>query len=668
MPYITKSSIQEVTDRLDASAVASDYLHLEKRGGRLWACCPFHKEKTASFTVNPDLKTYYCFGCHKGGTMINFIMEMDKLSFPEAVELLAKKAGVELVYESSVNGNFSAEEEEGKKKKDGLFELYRRISGTFHHFLLKNPEARPAWDYIISRGVNREMIECFGLGYSPADRHWLHAFLSEKGYSKEFLDGSGLFSKNSSSSNSNSSIFSGRIIFPIKDQQGRNVAFGGRYLPAQVSERAGWEPPKYINSPESVIYKKGETLYALDLSLPEIRRTKTAYIAEGYMDVIALHQAGITNALAPLGTAFTDAQVKLLRRWVEKVIFFFDSDEAGKAAANKGIYTCRRNGLSCAVVSPEADVAREKSFPKDPADILKDFGSEALRKAANSVISDLDFLLARARDLYGGSSAEGKAKGVAFIFPYIELLDSEVARASCIEAAADAFGLLPAVIAGDFNRYASRQKKEAGAEEASKAKADLPILINDEIMLLIVVALDYVSSGNSDKGGKPLSKEKLFSRFRFSLEIDDFGDPNAKEIYVALEECFRYGEESMDELLARISSPDLKRIIVERSVSGEFSVNAEQFVNDGIKKIKSKNLEHRQEEIIIKLRTLKKSGAGEGKSLEAVDKVHDKVHDDVRELEGKDEIADEIRELLAEKMQLDDELNQMKQGRLSCLN
>jgi DNA primase len=318
---------------MDVSAVASDYVHLEKRGGRLWACCPFHKEKTASFTINPDLKTYYCFGCHKGGTMINFIMEMDKISFPEAVELLAKKTGVELVYENSGGGNFSAEDEEKKKRKEELFELYRRITGSFHHFLLKNPEARPARQYILSRGINDEMIERFGLGYSPSDRYWLHTFLSEKGYSKEFLASSGLFS----SKDARSSVFSGRIMFPIKDQQGRNVAFGGRFLPGQVSEREGWKPPKYINSPEFGIYKKGETLYALDLALPEIRRTKTVYIAEGYLDVIALHQAGITNALAPLGTAFTDEQVKLLRRWVEKVILFFFFFFAGRAAANKGI-------------------------------------------------------------------------------------------------------------------------------------------------------------------------------------------------------------------------------------------------------------------------------------------------------------------------------------------
>jgi DNA primase len=280
-------------------------------------------------------------------------------------------------------------------------------------------------------------------------------------------------------------------------------------------------------------------------------------------------------------------------------------------------------------------VSQEAGSAKDPADILKEFGSDALQKAAKSIVGDFDYLLARARTLYPGS--EGKAKGVALLFPYMELLDSEVARFSCIEAAADAFGLLPAVIAGDFRRFTSGQKPAGGVKEASKEKgeADLPIRMNDELLLLIVVALDYVS----------FRKEKIFSRFRFSLEINDIEDPNAKEIFIALEECLRYGEDSMDELLARITSPELKKIIVERSVSGEFSINAEQFVNDGIKKIKRKDLEHRQEEIIIKLRSLKKNVFDEGNNSEAP--------------------GSEVQELLAEKMQIDDELYHMKQGRVS---
>jgi DNA primase len=346
MPLISKSTIQEVTDRMDAVAVVSDYVQLEKRGGRWWGLCPFHQEKTGSFTVDPDRKGYYCFGCHKGGTVLSFVMEMDKLSFPEAMELLAKRSGVEIVYEAG-GGPGDDRNEERNKRKEELFELYRRVAGTFHYFLTENPEGEAAKQYIISRGLTKDMMDRFRLGYSPADRRWLFGFLSQKGYSPEFLTASGLFS----SRYPGITLFSGRLMFPISDRRDRVVAFGGRILEETIRSD-GRPAPKYINSPETELYKKGETLFAVDLALPEIRKTATVHIVEGYMDVIALHQAGITNAVAPLGTAFTDDQARLLRRWADKLILVFDSDKAGQEAVRKGILTGRRNGFSCFVVTP----------------------------------------------------------------------------------------------------------------------------------------------------------------------------------------------------------------------------------------------------------------------------------------------------------------------------
>ena len=652
MAFISQASIQEVKDRMDAIAAVSDYVQMEQRSGRWWACCPFHQEKTGSFTVNPDLKTYYCFGCHKGGHVINFIMEMDKLSFPETIELLAKRFGVELVYENSGGGSISAEEEAKKKAKDGLFELYHRMSGTFHHFLLKKPESETVKQYIIDRGISEEMIEQFRLGYAPADRYWLHKFLSQKGYSGEFLASSGLFS----SRYPLVSLFSGRLMFPIADRQGKTVAFGGRILPGMQAETAAVaeannsrrasiparEPPKYINSPELGIYKKGETLFAIDLALPEIKKTKTVYIAEGYMDVIALHQAGVTNALAPLGTAFTDEQAKLLCRWAETAVIFFDSDGAGQAAALKAIYTCRKNGLACALVAP-GNTENAEGEPKDPADILRYSGAGALQKRAKSFINDFTFLIDKARLQI---SLQGKARAVAFLFPYIDLLDSEVAKGSCIESAADALGLLPAVVNDDYRRYALDRKSGAAGTYAHKeeiprqsgGKTFSPIRLNDELTLLVTVAVDYVSP----------RMEKLFHKFRTALEINEIEDPNAKELFIALEECIRYGESGMDELLARISSPELREYLVERSVSGEFSANPEKLIADGIKRIRGKRLERLQEEIIIKLRELKNSSR-EAERMNVSD--------------NSDDSGLEVRELLAEKMRIDKELNLLKQGR-----
>lgn len=635
MPFISQASIQEVTDRLDAVSAVSDYVRLEKKGGRFWACCPFHQEKTASFTVNPDMKSYYCFGCHKGGSIISFIMEMDKISFPEAIELLAKKASVELKYEKSPDGNYSPEDDAKKKEKEQLFELYQRIRGTFHHFLLKKPESKKGMDYIIKRGLTIGMIEQFQLGYAPSDRYWLYKFLAGKGYSREFLSSCGLFSAR----HPEASLFSGRIMFPIANRHGNTVAFGGRILPAdRKAAEGGSEPPKYINSPELGIYRKRETLYAMDLALAGIRSTKTAYIAEGYMDVIALHQAGIINAIAPLGTAFTDEQAKLLKRWAEKIVFYFDSDRAGQEAAVKGIYTCRKNGLECFLVDQDA---LDEGGAKDPADILLNFGPEALQKSAKCLISDIEYLIKKARDLYaintaGNQNTEGKSKAAAFCFPFLDLLESEVARGSCVEAIADAFGLLPSSVANDYQRYASDRsaaQHEPGTkhtEEAISGKHDglisLPIRMNEELSTLIVIAVNYISP----------EEKKFFFEFRNALQISELDDPCAKEIFIALEECVRYGETGMTDLLNRISSEELKKVVAEKSASGEFSINSEKLADDGIRRIKRKRFERQLNEIIVKIRRIKKSVPGDE--------------------EGAEENRLEVRELLAEKMRIDNEL------------
>ncbi|MDR0601698.1 MAG: toprim domain-containing protein, partial [Treponema sp.] len=378
MAFISRATIQEVNDKLDALAVVGDYVRLEKRGGRYWGLCPFHSEKTPSFTVDPGRKMYHCFGCGQGGGIITFIMEMDKLTFPEAVETLARRFVVEIVYEH--DGYEVPVDTGGRKRAEEMAELYRRVTVSFHHILVERPEGKRALEYVESRRISRETIDRFRLGFSPPDRYWLFNFLVKKGYSEEFLAASGLFSARYP----RSSFFSGRLMFPIADRHGNTAAFGGRILPAAApgepvvpaesappAESAAHAEPKYINSRESEWYKKRETLFAIDIALPEIRKTREVYLCEGYMDVIALHEAGICNAVAPLGTAFTGEQAKLLCRWAERLNLVFDSDDAGRSAAVKAILTARGNSLSCFVAAPEkAREDRTGPDPKDPADIL----------------------------------------------------------------------------------------------------------------------------------------------------------------------------------------------------------------------------------------------------------------------------------------------------------
>jgi DNA primase len=609
---ISKSTIQEVNNRLDAVAVVEDYVRLEKKGGRYWGLCPFHHEKTPSFTVDPDRKMYHCFGCSKGGGVINFVMEMDKLSFPEAITSLARKMGIEIIYEEGGDAPDRDREAENTRKEQ-LFELYRRTAGTFQHFLTEKNEGKAALEYLRARKIADEMIGRFRIGYAPADRNWQYRFLQEKGYSQDFLDTSGLFSAR----HKGFPLFSGRLMFPIADRQGRIVAFGGRVMPG-VLNSDGSQPPKYINSPELETYKKGQTLFAIDLAIPEIRRTKTVYIAEGYMDVIALHQAGITNAVAPLGTAFTPEQAKLLRRWAERAILVFDSDEAGQNAAVKGIIICRKNGLSCSLTIPGS--TDEAAQMKDPAEILQKFGPDVLNNYMKKAIFDFEYLIARGKSLYDVTSPEGKNRALALLFPWLEALDSEIERDDCINAAAAAFGVDREAVLQDYLRRRGGEK--SAAQDVSEGEQ--AVRMNDELFLLTVVAVNM----------------NWYPEFRAQLEMREIEDPAAKELFVALEECFIHEESGMDALLSRISSQRLRNFIVERGTSPEFRADAKRdprrLMEDGIKRVKGKRLHRRLSEIGAELRQRERNPglAHEGDMTELIaEKMY--VDAEIRKLEGR---------------------------------
>ncbi|MDR0719632.1 MAG: DNA primase [Treponema sp.] len=629
MPFISQATKEEVRNRMDALAVVGEYVRLEKRGGTWKGLCPFHNEKTPSFQVNPDLKLYHCFGCGKGGDIFNFIMEMDKISFSEAVETLAKRFGVEIVYENagaSGPGRDGSKEDAAKKlEKEQLFELYRRIAGTFHHLLMESSKGREAKDYILSRAFSEETINTFNLGYAPEDRRWLYTFLEKKAYSPAFLAASGLFSPKFPKI----AAFSGRLMFPISDRQGRITAFGGRILP-NANPSQGQEQAKYINSRELPIYKKSETLYAIDLAIPEIRRSKAVYIVEGYMDVMAMYQAGLTNTVAPCGTAFTDDQARLLKRWAERVVLVFDSDNAGQTAAAKSILTCRRNGLVCSVVVPEGENSTEL---KDPADILKIFGPETLKKIVKCCIYDVEFLIARAKKLFDTSYSGGKVQALAFLFEHLGKPDSAVSEDSWIKDAAGAFGIdRDAVFRYLKDGLNGKQGQNVPKEEISRqnhGRAKAPVRLNDELALLMVVAV------NDMAGGKAL----FYPELRKALKIEELENPAAKEIFIALEECFVNEEKSVDYFLARISEwEELKDFFLKRGTSQEFTMNSGILFSDGLKRVVSrKKLEKRRGEIISKLWDIKKvPGSEEG----------------------------EADELLAEKMEIDAELRNLKEDSL----
>jgi len=627
---IARSTIQEVHDRMDAAVVVEDYIRLEKKGGRYWGRCPFHaggQERTPSFTVDTDQKLYYCFGCSKGGSILDFVMEMDKISYPDAIKNLARKFGIQIVYEQGGEGEVN-NEEAAHSRREQIFELYGRTAVSFQHFLLKKPEGKPALDYLLSRKISADMIERFKLGYAPANRDWLYQFLRSKGYSEEFLDESGLFSSNYKGK----AFFSDRLMFPICDRQGRVVAFGGRVLPGTV-QSDGTEPPKYINSRETSAYKKSQILFGLDFALPEIRHSKTVYLAEGYMDVIALHQGGVTNAVASCGTAFTDEQAKLLRNWADTAVLVFDQDEAGQKATSKAIITCRKNRLGCSVVLQDTNSKAQK----DPADILQNFGEDYLKTCMKSVIMDIDYFIAKAKTLFDVTTPKGKTQALALIYPYLDALESKTERTACIEAIADEMRADRGAIDNDYDNWrrsgggasASGALKsgalKSGAKDAVSKEVsgtERPIRMNEELFLLTVVSVNM----------------ELYPEFRASIEMKEIEDPCAKELFVALEECFINEESGADAFLERISSSHLRNFIVERGISPEFRADAKRdpkkLMEDGIKRVKEKKIRRRLSEISAEMRIMERNPGNAGDDLSGLVAEKMLLDAEIRKLEG----------------------------------
>jgi len=574
--------IDEITQRLDIAEVVGEYVTLKPKGGRYWGLCPFHHEKTPSFTVTPDKGVYYCFGCNQGGSIYSFVMEMEKLTFVEAVRFLAKKAGVEISWE---------EKTENSDKRSAFLELYRRVAGSLHHILMNREIAERARNYLQSRGFNQDTLSFFQVGYAPADRNWFYGFLRKKNYSEDFLKASGLFSQRDGRVNP---YFRDRIIFPIVNTRGEVIAFGGRTL--------GDTPPKYLNSPETPFFRKGDNLFGLNQAIKSIRGEKNFILVEGYLDVLALKQCGIGNAVAPLGTSLTQGQVKLLKRYSEKGVLLFDSDEAGLRASRKAINLFESSDVQIRVV--------ELSEGSDPADIMQKEGCEALKKKVKYPITSFQFLINKALSLYDIQTPDGKEAILKNLTPYISSLDSQVKQEGSLRLLGENLQVDFESVKSDFYKY--RNKERIG--DLTKKPQNTSRKITGDLFLMLAVA--------ANRGYFPEVRKRLFP--------EDLEDPRARDIYIALEDCFREKENTNDALLTRFGDEELKNLILEKTSTDEFCINPEILIGDGIKRVRRRSLEKKGKQLSVLL------AQGGGK-------------DDRRE-----------KDLLSEKEYIDKELENMK--------
>lgn len=377
--------LQKVRDNTNILDVVGSYVSLKKKGKRYWACCPFHQEKTPSFSVSPEDGLYYCFGCHAGGDVFSFVEKMENLSFTEAVERLAEAAHLELP-----QAEVSPEEKRRKQFNDELYHAMELAVVYFHNCLRRTNMGKPGLAYFKRRHLTDETIDRFKLGFAPDSWHKLYGdFRTIKHISDTVLVTSGLVGhKNGRYYDT----FRNRCMFPILNLKGKPVAFGGRVMDDSK--------PKYLNSPETPIFNKRQLLFALYQALPAIRRTRQVIMVEGYMDAISLHAHGVTNAVASLGTAFTIEQARLLKRYADEVVFSYDMDAAGQNATRRALEIAGTTGLKMRVL--------HLSEGKDPDEFVNKYGGEAYKEAVAQAIPALDYLFKSLLETHDRTSLEGQ--------------------------------------------------------------------------------------------------------------------------------------------------------------------------------------------------------------------------------------------------------------------
>lgn len=563
--FISKETIDAVQKSSDIVSIIGEYTKLEPRGNDWWGCCPFHGEKTASFHVDSEKKFYYCFGCHAGGDVIKFVMEQEKLSYVEAIESLAKRAGITVHYEDG----FQQKEDPKIKLIEEYTELYERTASMFHYLLTETPQGKFALEYITKRGISIETIKKFKLGFAPTDRLWLKKFLLGKNFSKEFLEKSGLFSKKYP----DIAFFSNRLMFPIFNRQGKAVAFGGRQLDNNPNS------PKYLNSGDLIQYKKGETLFAFNFAKKAIKENKKVIFCEGYMDCIAYHQCGIEFAVAPLGTALTESQIKIIRPFVDEVLLSFDSDKAGQMATERAIIMLRKAGITVRVI--------KLSGGKDPAEIMVNFGKEFLTSAVNNAILDSDFLLSKLGAEYPIDTPEGKTKASLAFFSYVDALSSDIQKESSLEQLCQAYNLKPEAVNRDFqNREQARQRLNIRQPVNSDGSKSAKIKLTAELRSVIAI----------------IANLEKYKTIRTELTSKDFEEPIAKELYNILEQCFLENSLSLSTILSRCSDDRVSSLIVSAISLGEFKDENESTIQDSIKMLKRRNLEKQRDALMQRIR------------------------------------------------------------------
>ena len=570
--------LEDIRQSNDIVDVISQYVHLKRSGRNFFGLCPFHNEKSPSFSVSPDKQIFHCFGCGEGGNIFTFISKVEGISFREAVELLAEKANIQL---PKLQSNSDTEKEELKSK------VYKvnKFAAEFYHQNLYKSTSKTAQEYIKKRKLNNETLTSFNLGFSGKFDE-LYKALKQEGFKDPEILESGLVNKNDNGKYIDR--YRNRLMFPICDVRGRVIAFGGRVLDDSK--------PKYINSPENVVYSKGRHLYGLNVA--KKGDIKALLIVEGYMDVISLHQRGITNVVAPLGTALTQQQGWLLRKNTEKIILGFDSDGAGQTAILRSLEILQNMGCDIRILQMDG--------AKDPDEYIIKFGVVRFQKLMQNAISLLEFKIKMIKQDLNLENSSDKIKFLNESAKLIANIDNTMEKEVYIEKISKAYNISKEAIYAQVNKLSYANSKGGQILEKPKAKSSLKKVTETKISQAIIKRENTILSIliNKPETYEEISKKIKPEDFKYK-----FNQVIAKELYEELEK----GNSNINGILDSLEESVRNHATSIMAYDLEIE-NSNKAINDIVIAYKKEKLDARKVEIIEELE--QKEDEQERKKLE----------------------------------------------------
>ena len=561
---IPEETVDEIRQRTDLVSLVNEYIRLERRGKNMVGLCPFHNEKTPSFSVSPDKQLYHCFGCGASGNAFSLIMQMENLTFPEAARYLADKFGVTVPERKAQTGVDSL--------KDKIYRLNELASRYYAYNLHNSEKGKKAYNYLLERGINEETIEAFKLGYAPAGWAGFYNFALKKGAPAELMVKSGLVSPGREKGYYDR--FRNRVIFPIFNISGKVAGFGGRVM--VEDDKSG---PKYLNSPETPVFDKGSMLYGLNLAREEIRRQKKAVVMEGYTDVITAYQAGIKNCVASLGTALTAEQGKLLRNQADTVVTAYDSDTAGQAATWRGLAILQSTGCLVQVT--------EMPEESDPDTYIQKKGPEAFKELVNRAMPLMEYRLRQFKKRYDLDSDRGRIDFIEELMPFLLAAVNQVEQDYYLKKAAELLGIEEDALRRELKKWRNYGNRKQQKEDFSEKNEPQKIKISPEEKILLSLMLQ--------------SKE-IAEEGRNLLKVDDFDHPEVKKIIQAIWDASA-GEMaySAEKLLNQFAEKQTVNLITETVTDPALQdlpdQTAKRMFNDSFKKLRRAQMNRKLKEL-----------------------------------------------------------------------